>query len=54
MNIDYFNFSKVFNAVSHRIHIEKLRKCSLDEWTVEWIENMLEKRVYRVVISGRV
>ncbi|GAB0177371.1 mitochondrial enolase superfamily member 1 [Grus japonensis] len=30
----------------------KLRKCGLDEWTVRWIENWLNGRAQRVVISG--
>ncbi|GAB0184124.1 mitochondrial enolase superfamily member 1 [Grus japonensis] len=30
----------------------KLRKCALDEWTVRWIENWLNGRAQRVVISG--
>ncbi|GAB0183018.1 mitochondrial enolase superfamily member 1 [Grus japonensis] len=31
---------------------DKLRKCGLDEWTVRWIENWLNGRAQRVVISG--
>jgi len=30
----------------------KLRKCGLDEWSVKWIENWLNGRTQRVVISG--
>ena len=30
----------------------KLRKCGLDEWSVSWIENWLNGRAQRVVISG--
>ncbi|GAB0208703.1 mitochondrial enolase superfamily member 1 [Grus japonensis] len=29
----------------------KLRKCGLDEWTVRWVENWLNGRAQRVVIS---
>ncbi|GAB0208958.1 mitochondrial enolase superfamily member 1 [Grus japonensis] len=32
--------------------VSKLRKCGLDEWTVRWIENWLNGRAQRVVISG--
>ncbi|GAB0181394.1 mitochondrial enolase superfamily member 1 [Grus japonensis] len=39
-----------------RSHVEetrdKIRKCELDEWTVRWIENWLNGRAHRVVISG--
>ena len=30
----------------------KLRKCGLDEWSVKWIENWLNGRTQRVVISS--
>jgi len=30
----------------------KLRKCGLDEWSVRWIENWLNGRTQRVVISS--
>jgi len=40
------------DTVSHNILLGKLRKCGLDEWSVEWIENWLNGRTQRVVISG--
>jgi len=46
------NFSKAFDTVSHNILLGKLRKCGLNEWTVRWIENWLDGRAQRVVISG--
>ncbi|GAB0209450.1 mitochondrial enolase superfamily member 1 [Grus japonensis] len=46
------DFSKAFDTVSHNILIGKLRKCGLDEWTVRWVENWLNGRAQRVVISG--
>uniref|UniRef100_A0A8B9Q3X1 Reverse transcriptase domain-containing protein n=1 Tax=Apteryx owenii TaxID=8824 RepID=A0A8B9Q3X1_APTOW len=46
------DFSKAFDTVSHNILIDKLRKCGLDEWTVRWIENWLNGRGQRVVISS--
>jgi len=46
------NFSKVFDTVSHNILLGKLRKRGLDEWSVRWIENWLNGRAQRVVISG--
>jgi len=49
VDVVYFEFSK---AVSCNIFIEKLIKCGLDEWSVRWIENWLNGRVQRVVISG--
>jgi len=48
------DFSKAFNTVSHNILLGKLRKCRLKEWTVRWIENWLNGRAQRVVISGAV
>jgi len=46
------DFSKAFDTVSHNIFLGKLRKCGLDEWSVRWIENWLNGRTQRVVISG--
>ena len=42
----------VFDTISHNILIGKLRQCGLDEWTVRWVENWLNGRTQRVVISG--
>jgi len=46
------DFSKAFDTVSHNILLGKLRKCGLDEWAVKWIENWLNGRTQRAVISG--
>ena len=50
----YLDFSKVFDTAFLNIHIDKLRKCGIDEWTVRWIENWLTGRAQRVVISDSV
>jgi len=47
----YLDFSKAFNTVSQDRMLGKLRKCGLDEWSVRWIENWLNGRTQRVVIS---
>jgi len=52
VDVVYLNFSKAFNTVSHNILLGKLRKCGLEEWSVRWIENWLNGRTQRVVISG--
>uniref|UniRef100_A0A8B9P107 Reverse transcriptase domain-containing protein n=1 Tax=Apteryx owenii TaxID=8824 RepID=A0A8B9P107_APTOW len=52
VDVVYLDFSKAFGTVSHNILIDKLRKCGLDEWTLRWIENWLNGRAQRVVISG--
>ena len=52
VDVVYLDFSKAFDTVSHNILIGKLRKCGLDEWSVRWIENWLNGRTQRVVISG--
>ncbi|GAB0179879.1 mitochondrial enolase superfamily member 1 [Grus japonensis] len=52
VDVVYLDFSKVFDIISHNILIGKLRTCGLDEWTVRWVENWLNVRAQRVVISG--
>ncbi|GAB0203117.1 mitochondrial enolase superfamily member 1 [Grus japonensis] len=52
VDVVYLDFSKAFDTVSHNILISKLRKRGLDEWTVRWVENWLNGRAQRVVISG--
>ena len=52
VDVAYLDFSKAFHTVSHNILLGKLRKCELDERSVRWIENWLNGRTQRVVISG--
>jgi len=52
VDVVYLDFSKAFDTVSHNILLGKLRKCGLDEWSVRWIENWLNDRTQRDVISG--
>jgi len=52
VDVFYLDFSKAFDNVSHNILLGKLRKCGLDEWSVRWIENWLNGRAQRVVISN--
>ena len=52
MDVVCLDFSKAFDTVSRNILLGKLRKCGLDEWTARWIENWLNGRAQRVVISG--
>jgi len=52
VDVVYLDFSKAFDTVSYNILVGKLKKCGLDEWTVRWMENWLNGRAQRVVISG--
>jgi len=52
VDVIYLNFSKAFDTVSLNILLGKLRKFGLDEWSVRWIENWLNGRAQRVVMSG--
>jgi len=52
VDVVYLDFNKAVDAISHNILLGNLRKCGLDEWSVRWIENSLNGRALRVVISG--
>jgi len=52
VDVVYLDFSKDFGTVSHDILLGKLRKCALHKWSVRWIENWLNGRTQRVVISS--
>jgi len=52
VDVVYLDFSKAFDTVSHNILLGKLRKCGLDEWSVRWMENWLNGRTQRLVISS--
>jgi len=52
VDVVYLDFSKAFNTVSHNILLGKVRKCGLDEWSVRWIEDWLNGRTQRVVVSS--
>jgi len=52
VDVVYLDFSKAFDMVSHNILLGKLQKRGLVEWSVSWIENWLNGRTQRVIISG--
>ena len=52
MDVVYLDFGRAFDTISIDILLGKLRKCGLDEWSVRWIENWLNGRTQRVVVSG--
>lgn len=47
----YFDFSKAFRTVSHNILIDELSKYGWGKWKVVWIENWLNCRAWRAMIS---
>jgi len=52
VDVVYLDVSKAFDTVSHNILLGKLRNCGLDEWSVRWIENWLNGRTQRVLVSS--
>ncbi|KAK4829399.1 hypothetical protein QYF61_003880 [Mycteria americana] len=52
VDVDYLDFSKAFDTVSHSILLEKLAAHGLDEHTLCWVKNWLAGRSQRVVVNG--
>ncbi|KAJ7399644.1 hypothetical protein BTVI_112959 [Pitangus sulphuratus] len=52
VDVAYLDISKAVGTFSHNNPTDKLRNCELNEWTVRWIENWLNSKSQRVVISG--
>lgn len=52
MDVVYLDFSKSSDTISHRILLEKLSACGLDECTVCWVKNQLHGQAQRVVVHG--
>ena len=52
VDVVHLELGKALDTVSHSILICKLRKCGLDGWAVRWIEDGLNGRAQRIVISS--
>lgn len=51
---DYLDFGRAFNTLSSKIFTEKVAKYTLDEETLEWIDNWLNGQAQKMVIVGTV
>lgn len=51
MGVVHLDFRKAFDTVSHKILIDKLLNCGLKRQAAMWIENWLNGRSQRMVIS---
>ncbi|GAB0209804.1 mitochondrial enolase superfamily member 1 [Grus japonensis] len=52
VDVDYLEFSKAFDIVSHSIFLEKLAAHGLDGCTLCWVKNWLDGQAQRVVVNG--
>ncbi|PKU41457.1 rna-directed dna polymerase from mobile element jockey- hypothetical protein [Limosa lapponica baueri] len=52
--VDYIDFRKAFDAVSHNILTDELMKYRLDKWTVRWTETWLNCWAQRDPAGGEV
>ena len=52
VDVIYLDFSKAFDTVPHRIHLEKQAAHVLDGCILCWIKNWLNGRTQRVVVNG--
>jgi len=44
VDIVYLDFSKAFDMVFHSLLLEKLVRCGLEKWSVQWVGNWLMGR----------
>ena len=52
IDIIYFDFSKAFDSVSHKLLLKKLTAYGISGKLHDWIANFLENRRQRVVLNG--
>ncbi|KAK4811145.1 LOW QUALITY PROTEIN: hypothetical protein QYF61_019776 [Mycteria americana] len=52
VDVAFLDFSKAFDAVPHRILLDKLSSCEMSRYTVRWVKNWLKGRAQRVVVNG--
>ncbi|CAM5144062.1 unnamed protein product [Eretmochelys imbricata] len=54
VDVLFLDFSKAFDTLSHSILARKLKKYGLDEWTMWWMEKLLDHRAQQVLINGSI
>jgi len=53
-NLIYLNFSEDFYMVLSKTLLSKLERYGFDEWTVQWIRNVLQDDTQSVLVNGSV
>ena len=51
VDIVYLGFSKAFDMVPHSLLLEKLMRCGLDKWSLQWVGDWLTGCTQRVAIN---
>lgn len=52
VNAVFLDFNKAFDIVPYIIHLDKLSKHGMSQFTMHWVKKWLKDRAHGIVVSG--
>ncbi len=52
VDLFYLDFSKAFDSVNHRLHLDKLKGYGIVPLLISWVECFLSRRTVQVNVNG--